>query len=176
MSAIGTNSEAYSDDREQEVVADFSVRSPDFPLTSPSLHTTSFSPHKSPVSSAHCLKGPTCHRGGEGAVGSREQDDERLDEVWIGWGCGADGELLGRQRAGGGDRAQAGKRPGVCGGGQLLRQRELHGLFRGQRGDCGGGDLDAGYRPRAAQADQTGQQQAGAGGDQHQLPHRSGGW
>lgn len=76
--------------------------SPDFPLTSPRLHTTSFSPHTSPISSAHCLKGPACHRGGEGAVGSREQDDERLDEVRIGRGPGADGEFLGWQCAGGG--------------------------------------------------------------------------
>ena len=150
---VGSNSEAYSDVREQEVVADFSGLSPDFPQTSPSLHTTSFSPHKSPVSSAHCLKGPVCHRGGEGAVGSREQDDERLDEVRIGRGRGADGEFLGWQRAGGGDLPQTGERPCLCGGGQLLRQRELHGLFRGQGGDGGGGDLDAGYRSRAAQAD-----------------------
>lgn len=92
-----------------------------FHLTSLSLHTTSFSPHKSPVSSAHCLKGPACHRGGEGAVGSREQDDERLDEVHIGRGSGAGGELLGRQRAGGADapwpgccRAGAANHPG-CG-------------------------------------------------------------
>ncbi len=99
----GSNSEAYSDVREQEVAADFSGLSPDFPQTSPSLHTTSFSPHKSPVFSAHCLKGPACRRGGEGAVGSREQDDERLDEVRIGRCPGADGEFLGRQRAGGGD-------------------------------------------------------------------------
>ncbi|VXA87083.1 hypothetical protein AERO8C_50014 [Aeromonas veronii] len=85
-----------------------------FHLTSLRLHTTSFSPHKSPVSSAHCLKGPACHRGGEGAVGSREQDDERLDEVHIGRSRGADGKFLGRQRAGGGDRAQAGERPCLC--------------------------------------------------------------
>lgn len=89
--------------------------SPDFPQTSPSLHRSPFPLHKSPVFSAHCAKGPACHRGGEGPVVSREQDDERLDKVRAGRGCGAGGELLGRQRACGGDIADAGEWPRVCG-------------------------------------------------------------
>lgn len=101
--------------------------------------------------------GPACHRGDEGPVGAREQDDEGLDKVRAGRGRGADGEFLGGQRAGGGDVADAGERPCLRGRGQLLRAGKLHGLFRGQGSDCGGGDLDAGYRPRAAQDDQTGQ-------------------
>ena len=52
--------------------------------------------------------GPACHRGDEGPVGAREQDDERLDKVRAGRGRGADGEFLGGQRAGGGDLPQAG--------------------------------------------------------------------
>lgn len=47
--------------------------------------------------------GPACHRGDEGPVGSREQDDERLDKVRVGRGLDTGGKLLGRQRAGGPD-------------------------------------------------------------------------
>ncbi len=51
--------------------------------------------------------GPAYHRGGERAVESREQDDERLDKVRDGRGPDTGGELLGWQRAGGGGVAHS---------------------------------------------------------------------